>query len=1462
MTRVRLAIPSVNRRRAWRSLALVALLTLGALAACGERISGPAARFEIGPIRLIAEALGDQTLLPPGNITVRLYEGGSRLLATSVVPVAEGVSEVPVTMEVTVEGVGNYSLEARVSSTAGDTLFASQRVPVKLWNVGEESPPSVDVPISYVGPGANAAQVRILASPRSGFSGDTLVLSAEVVDAQNAVIPNVPLEWLTDNGTLATVVTRSDGRYVLGNVRGSTTVMARTYGNVSATTTLSVQPLPTTMQVVGAGTVSGEVATAFGTVKMRAIAGDGQPVRGIGVNFAAPLGGITIDAPSVVTDSLGEASTTVQILTVSGSYSLVGTPARGTGTATVTMVATPAVADTLTITGNPSGTFTAGDLMPAVSATIKDRFGNLARDSVSLQVLDAGLTPVGVVSKLAPTAGVANFSAVQLTKAGAGFKVRVFVAALADTTTNTFQVDPGAPAAVAAPAAPTGQIVAGETFPPFDVTVTDAFGNEILTYAGNVTVSLVTSTSDTLRGTVSKPLTAGVATFNDLSAVRASTGNSLALSIGTFNGGAGLFDIIPAAPVALVIVSAPPASVTAGAVITPLVVESHDEFGNKSPSTATVTASLITNPTADVLLGTTSRALVAGSVSFNDLSLRKAGSGYAMQLATGGLAPDTIPSLSVIAGPPAVVTYLSQPQSGAVAGAPFAPFDVSGTDAYLNPATGSITLTLENNGAGALLIGTLTRPLVEGVATFDDVAIGLPGSSYTLRATAGAGVSAASDPINITPPVIDTEGDQLFIGGRTACGISDLASGYCWGSNLGGQAGVGSDAFALSEPWLLQSAPSFERLSVSSATNKCALTSGGQAYCWGTVPGQVSGAGTMTRITVGGSHQCGITSTGTALCWGTNSAAQLGDGTTTNRSSPTTVAGGLTFSTITAGALKTCALTAAGRAYCWGFNGSGQLGDGTTTTRFSPTLVTSGIAFASLVSGANHTCALTGGGIAFCWGLNDAGQLGDGTTTDRFLPTPVSGGLRFRRLMAGESHTCGLTNSDEVHCWGSNTVGQLGTGTVSAGSLTPTRAASPETFSVLAGGSGSSTCAIRSDGIARCWGSNMYGQLGDASASLMSAGPTPVSAGTGISMITAGGVPSVQPGHACAVSTAGLPLCWGASSTGALGQPGQELRFAPFPVSTAVTFSKIYAGGQFTCGLSTSNLAYCWGQGSTGALGNGSNSNSDVPVAVSGARAYTKLSVGENHACGLTAAGELWCWGSNNGRLGNNATANSNVPVLVQGGFTWVEVAAGALHTCGIDAGGGGYCWGQGVGGRLGNGGSANSLVPTVTSGGLRYVSIAVGESSCGTTNSGTTVCWGPNTYGQLGNGTQTTSDVPTLVSGSPPAFVQLHSRGQAMCGVSAAGAAYCWGDNRNLQLGTGSTSAILTVPTPVGGGLTWRQIHVGSAGSCGVTTSDVPYCWGLNHQGLLGNNREFRQPTPVSVSGLTFPAGGLDPRP
>jgi alpha-tubulin suppressor-like RCC1 family protein len=211
--------------------------------------------------------------------------------------------------------------------------------------------------------------------------------------------------------------------------------------------------------------------------------------------------------------------------------------------------------------------------------------------------------------------------------------------------------------------------------------------------------------------------------------------------------------------------------------------------------------------------------------------------------------------------------------------------------------------------------------------------------------------------------------------------------------------------------------------------------------------------------------------------------------------------------------------------------------------------------------------------------------------------------------------------------------------------------------------------------------------------------------------------------------------------------------------------------------------------------------------------------------------------------------------------ITLASVTAGGGHACGLDSSGAAYCWGGDVSGELGDGRVfATSTLPVAVLGGISFApaSLTAGDQhTCGLTAAGLAYCWGQNSDGQVGNGTDFTGpwSEPELVSGNLT-FASISAGGSHTCGITTGGQAYCWGDDAAGQLGDGSFIPEGS-PVPVAGGLTFTAISAGMDHTCGLTTSGDAYCWGGNDHGQLGTgSNDPNSPVPVPVAGaMTFTA-------
>lgn len=371
----------------------------------------------------------------------------------------------------------------------------------------------------------------------------------------------------------------------------------------------------------------------------------------------------------------------------------------------------------------------------------------------------------------------------------------------------------------------------------------------------------------------------------------------------------------------------------------------------------------------------------------------------------------------------------------------------------------------------------------------------------------------------------------IATGLELTCGIISLGRGYCWGIDDVGQLGAVADSLCFESGNTVQKdttviqkdrpcsldplrfGPGLSFTVVSAGdSSACGVASDGRAYCWGSnnegqlgngevsagaPPHLVTSALRFSTVSVGGFHACGLTTDGTAYCWGQDKYGELGDGRVENSTTPIPVvvdqvAGThVSFAVISADSTHSCGVATSGATYCWGLNSRGQLGSTSATESCgglvcstAPVLVNApaGVQFASVSAGADHSCALSTAGAAYCWGANDLGQLGTGTIgVGGATPVPVAGGLTFSQITSGSRFTCALTQSGAAYCWGDNTNLTLGIGPFSGSGTfrsSPVVVSGGLSFARLSAGN-SHVCGITFAGAAYCWGSNLYGALGN-----------------------------------------------------------------------------------------------------------------------------------------------------------------------------------------------------------------------------------------------------------------------------------------------------------------------------------------------------------------------------------------------
>ncbi len=194
----------------------------------------------------------------------------------------------------------------------------------------------------------------------------------------------------------------------------------------------------------------------------------------------------------------------------------------------------------------------------------------------------------------------------------------------------------------------------------------------------------------------------------------------------------------------------------------PVVVELVDATGALLTGSNTVTLSLAGG--AGVLGGIVSTQSVNGVATFANLSVAQAGTGLTLVASSNGFGSASSDPFDVATdiGPPAQLVFITQPTGGVVGGPVVPDVQVVVQDANgitVPTATDPISLALGSNPGATSLVGTTSVVPTNGVATFTDLHINVPGNGYTLVATSGSLTGFTSAPFDIT-----NTGTQLAFG--------------------------------------------------------------------------------------------------------------------------------------------------------------------------------------------------------------------------------------------------------------------------------------------------------------------------------------------------------------------------------------------------------------------------------------------------------------------------------------------------------------------------------------------------------------------------------------------------------------------------------------------------------------------------------------------------------------------------
>jgi len=305
------------------------------------------------------------------------------------------------------------------------------------------------------------------------------------------------------------------------------------------------------------------------------------------------------------------------------------------------------------------------------------------------------------------------------------------------------------------------------------------------------------------------------------------------------------------------------------------------------------------------------------------------------------------------------------------------------------------------------------------------------------------------------------------------------------------------------------------------------------------------------------------------------------------------------------------------------------------------------------------------------------------------------------------------------------------------------------------------SCALVGDGTAKCWGSNDYGQLGSGDIGGISQAAS-VAGLNDISTLAATDYGT------CALTSAGGVYCWGLGPNDTNAMPGEQPG-TPHALTGFEDITMIATGTAHLCALRSDGKVLCTGV-ATDAVGGTESVN-----VVSGIENATFVAAGHDHSCAILADGSVKCWGSNQyGQLGNPKATSTAVPVAVESVSGARVLALGREFSCAITTNFSVTCWGT-------------DFPPSLED----VVGIAAREgNACFAKVGGTVYCFGEELATESGvRSGLCAATIPgfDLAELAGLAVSPIHAC--AVVGEGAARAAWCWGNAKKGQLGTGSSN-------------------------------------------------------------------------
>lgn len=385
------------------------------------------------------------------------------------------------------------------------------------------------------------------------------------------------------------------------------------------------------------GTESGVAFSTQPVVEVRDSGGNRVPSSSVTVTASVSAGG-TLEGGTTTVASSGTATfSTLGITGTSGTSYTITYSSPGLSPAVQSVTVSTGPATRVVVTTQPVGAGAGAALATQPVVSVVDSGGNVITGSNATVVVSASSGTLGGTTSLSAVSGVTAFS--NLTFAGtAGTNYRLVFSSfgLQSATSSDFTVSIGAPTQLSITTQPVGS-TAGAVFATTPVVkILDAGNNVVTNSSASVTA---TPSGGVLGGTTNRSASSGVVSFADLTfAGTINTDYTITFSSSQLpDVTSSAFRVTVGAPAKLAIVTSAASARYATAFGTQPVIEIQDAGGNRTSSTAVVTATVSAGTVLDLSGSTLTATAVNGRATFSGLGIVGAPASYGITYSSGAL---------------------------------------------------------------------------------------------------------------------------------------------------------------------------------------------------------------------------------------------------------------------------------------------------------------------------------------------------------------------------------------------------------------------------------------------------------------------------------------------------------------------------------------------------------------------------------------------------------------------------------------------------------------------------------------------------------------------------------------------------------------------------------------------------------------------------------------------------------